>query len=83
MGGGGQTFLHTHGGANIFTCMRGQTDLHTRGGQTFSVGGGSANDDVDCQKEGDVSEAEARISRGPEILVLYITILKPFFTRAV
>ena len=52
-------------------------------GQTFSIGGGSGDDDVDVEKEEDVSKASklsagARIlrgSKGPEILVCYIALL--------
>ena len=53
---------------------RGDKHFYIHGGQTFSSGGGSGNDDFDCDEEEDVSKANilARIltvPEGSEILV--------------
>ena len=47
-----------------------QTFLHTRvGGQTFSVWGGSGNNDVDGVEEDDVNEANILVSKASMISV--------------
>ena len=63
------TFCLSPGGQTIFT---------HRWGQTFFVGGDGGDDDVDCEKDEDVSEASKlsavatflRGPQGPEILVI-------------
>ena len=73
--GGRNPFSHTKGGTNIFTY------IHTRGRDKLFYKGVSGNNNIDGEKEEDVSEANilvsetsklsagARILRGPEILV--------------
>ena len=67
----GQTFLlNRRRGTNIFTHRRWGGDLfYTRGCQTFNVGGGGGNNDVDVEvnEEMDVSEANFLVS-GANIL---------------
>ena len=64
-------------GTNIFTHRRWGGDLfYTRGCQTFNVGGGGGNNDVDVEvnEEMDVSEANFLVS-GANILVSGANIL--------
>ena len=61
-------------GTNIFNTWRRDKHFYLHGGQTFSSGGGSGNDDFDCDDEEDLSKANilARIltvPEGPEIVI--------------
>ena len=59
---GGYKYFYIHGDKNIFT-HKGDKHFYIQRGQTYSVGCGSSNDDVDAEKKVDVSEVNILASK--------------------